>query len=101
MKKAEETSGSPEKKAQNNFPNNNQTHLKTDTVSNNLYQICQTANLETVLPTQYDLSLSDNDGDAAYDNQEEISKTLASKNIPLKDKIMMGPLDKYQKYSIH
>lgn len=51
------------------------------------------------MPTLYELSLSENDGDVANDNQEEISKTLAYKNLPLKDKIMMGPLDKYQKYS--
>ena len=29
------------------------------------------------MPTQYDLSLSENEGDAANDNQEEISKALA------------------------
>lgn len=51
------------------------------------------------MPTLYELSLSENDGDVANDNQEEISKALAYKNLPLKDKIMMGPLDKYQKYS--
>ena len=29
------------------------------------------------MPTQFELSLSDNEGDAANDNQEEISNALA------------------------